>query len=113
MDQNLKKILDIVGNRIRTASSDGEGGLIIETKEDISAIIENNKAQYNQMDQRSRWGDELFDPRNKIASIPLVLFQELNAKGICRGFHIIDQKAMKAWLNDPANQYFRTRPGRV
>jgi hypothetical protein len=30
-----------------------------------------------------------------------------------RGFHIIDQKKFKAWLNDPENRYFRTRPGRI
>ena len=113
MDKDLKKIIDVEGRRIRTAYDDGDGGLIIETKEDITPIIERNKAEYNQYDQRARWGEELFDPKNKVATIPLVLFDELNKQGICRGFHIIDQKRFKAWLNDPENRHFRTRPGRV
>ena len=113
MDKDLKKILDIEGNRIRTAYADGEGGLIIETKEDLTHIIERNKAEYNQFDQTARWGEELFDPKNKVATIPLVLFDELNKQGICRGFHVIDQKRFKDWLNDPDNRHFRTRPGRV
>lgn len=108
----MKKIIDIDGNKIRTAFADGDGGLIIETKEDLTPIIEQNKKEYAQF-KGKKWGEELFDPRNKVASIPLVVFDELNRLGICKGFNVIDQKKMKAWLNDPANQYFRTRPGTV
>jgi hypothetical protein len=38
---------------------------------------------------------------------------DLNVQGIMRGFVVVDQKRMKAFLNDPANRYLRTRPGRV
>ena len=72
----MKKILDVEGRRIRTAYADGDGGLIIETKEDLTPIIERNKAEYAQFDQTSRWGEELFDPKNKVATIPLVLFDD-------------------------------------
>jgi hypothetical protein len=33
---------------------------------------------------------------------------ELKQQGI-----IDDPKALRRWLNDPDNRYFRTRPGRV
>jgi hypothetical protein len=93
---------------VQTAYSDGDGGLLIETKQDISAIIDQNKREYATKDQRSKWGEW-----DKIGSIPLVVFQELNKLGICRGFMVMDQKKMKDWLNDPDNRHFRTRPGRV
>ena len=82
---------------------------VVEARQDISQIIEQNKAMYAQTDEKARWGDGW----SHVAQVPLVVFQELNKKGICRGFHIVDQKAMKAWLNDPDNRYFRVRPGRV
>ena len=81
---------------------------VVETKQDVSQIIEQNKAMYAQTDENTRWGEW-----THIAQIPLSVFQELNQKGICRGFHIADPKAMKAWLNDPDNRHFRVRPGRV
>lgn len=105
----MKKLGQEVENLTqKTYYADGEGGLIIKSDTDVSAIIEANKAQYNATDEKTRWGDW-----TKVASIPLAVFQELNQKGICRGFAVVDQKAMKAWLNDPDNKYFRTRPGRV
>jgi hypothetical protein len=30
-----------------------------------------------------------------------------------RGFAVIDEKRFKAWMNDPENRHFRTRPGKV
>jgi len=90
------------------ATDDGEGGLIITTTQDCTDIVENNKAQYAQTDEKTRYGDWA-----KVASIPLSVFQELNKLGICKGFAVTDQKKFKAWLNDPQNRSFRTRPGRV
>jgi hypothetical protein len=106
----MKQILseDATTGIRQVAQNDGEGGLIIKTEQDIGEYLEANKALYNATDERQKWKD-----LTHVASIPLTVFQELNKKGICRGFAIIDQKAMKAWLNDPENQYFRVRPGRV
>lgn len=106
----MKKILtqDHDIQQVSVAHADGEGGLIIETSQNVTDVIEKNKAEYAATDPRARWGEW-----NKVASIPLVCFQELNEKGICRGFSVIDQKRMKAWLNDPDNRFFRTRPGRL
>lgn len=104
----MKKLLSANAGMVQTAYADGEGGLVIETAQDISDIIESNKASYAQTDERARWGEWA-----KIGSIPLAVIQDLNRKGFLRGFHIIDQKKFKAWLNAPENRYFRTRPGRI
>lgn len=77
---------------------------VIETVVDATAIVEENKAQYNQIDERAGWQGDM----HRVASIPMALYYELKAKGIAD-----DPARMKAWLNDPENRFFRTRPGRV
>jgi hypothetical protein len=37
-----------------------------------------------------------------------MFYMDLKKKGI-----LDDQVALKRWLNDPENRYFRTRPGQV
>jgi len=95
--------------RKSVAHADGDGGLIIETRQDVGGILEANKREYNSHDERARWSDHMFG--NKVASIPLTVIDDLNKKGIMRGFHVLDQKAFTKWLNEPDNRYFRTRPG--
>ena len=97
--------------RDSTVHADGDGGIIIETKQDISAILEQNKKEYNSYDERARWSDHLFG--NKIASIPMTVIDELNKQGIMRGFAVLDEKRFKAWLNERDNRVFRTRTGVV
>ena len=91
--------------------ADGEGGIVIETKQDITGIIEQNKKEYNSFDERAKWSDELFG--NKVASIPFTVIDELNKQGIMRGFDVLDEKRFKAWLNERDNRVFRTRTGVV
>jgi hypothetical protein len=107
----MKKILshDPLTGMTQIAHMPDADTFVVETQQDSTALIEQNKALYNQTDEKARWGDGW----TRIASIPLAVFQELNKRGICRGFHIVDQKAMKAFLNDPENRHFRVRPGRV
>jgi hypothetical protein len=103
----MKKILnyDPVTGIKEIAHTDGET-FVLETQQDVREIVEQNKADYANTDNRAKWGEMAH-----VARIPLAVFQELNKKGICRGFMILDQKAMKAWLNDPENRHFRVRAG--
>ena len=94
--------------RKSTAFADGEGGLIIQTVQDVSGIIEANKREFNSHDERARWSES-----NKVASIPFTVIDDLNKQGIMRGFAVLDQKRFSSWLNDPDNRVFRTRPGVV
>ena len=86
-----------------------DSGYVIETTQDVTDIIERNKQEYN--NSSTKWGEDVFD--NKIASIPMTVVDDLNKKGIMRGFHVLDQKKFFAWLNDPDNRFFRTKQGRI
>jgi hypothetical protein len=74
---------------------------IIQKTQDVSGIIETNKAEFNAAPER--WGEW-----SKVGSIPLSVYYELERKGILQ-----DQKALAKWLNDPDNRAFRTRPGTI
>ena len=87
---------------------DVDGGYVIETKQDITGILESNKAQFNAIDEKAKWGEW-----TKVASIPNVVVDELNKQGIMRGYAVLDEKRFRAFLNNPDNRFFRTRPGQV
>jgi hypothetical protein len=91
--------------------ADGEGGIVIQTRQDVSDIVEQNKKEYNSYDERARWSDQLFG--NKVASIPMTVIDDLNKAGIMRGFAVLDDKRFASWLNDPMNRAWRTRTGVV
>ena len=95
--------------RKSVAHADGEGGLIIQTAQDVSALVEANKKEFNTYDERAKWSDHAFG--NKVASIPLTVIDDLNKQGIMRGFTVLDEKRFRHWLNQRDNQAFRTRPG--
>ncbi len=104
MQQNLQ-------SRQTAVHADGEGGIVIEMRQDVTEIIEQNKKEYNSYDERARWSDQLFG--NKVASIPYSVIDDLNKAGIMRGFAVLDDKRFAAWLNDPMNRAWRTRTGVV
>ncbi len=95
-------------NGKETNFHDVDGNHFIETKQDISAILESNKAQFNAIDERAKWGEW-----TKIASLPNVVIDELNRQGIMRGFAVVDEKRFRTFLNNPDNRFFRTRPGQI
>ena len=81
------------------------GDIGLETKQDVTAVIEGTKGAFNPVDERAPWKGAV----HKVASIPLVIYNEL-AK-ISNNFK--DQRVIRKWLNDRDNSVFRTRPGRV
>ena len=105
----MAKLLEKDDIRQKVAHNTDDGEIVIATEQDVSNIIEQNKKEYNATN--GRWGEDVFD--NKIASIPLTVIDDLNKAGIMRGFHVVDQKKFRAWLNNPDNRFFRTRQGRV
>lgn len=106
----MKKLLsaDAATGKYTVAHHDGDGGLILETKQDVSQIVEANKKMFNEVTSLNRWGD-----LTHVARLPLAVIDDLNKKGIMRGFAVTDETAFKAFLNHPDNRFFRTRPGRV
>lgn len=75
----------------------------IETIQDVEGIVEENKADLNDCTSLDRFGE-----MRRVASIPLTVYMDLQARGI-----IDDQAAMKRWLNDPDNRFFRTFRGKI
>ena len=76
----------------------------IQTQQDVTAIIEENKQEFNMVDERAGWKGEF----HRVASIPMSIYAQLRAEG-----KLDDQEYMKRWLNDPENKFFRVRPGQV
>ncbi len=86
-----------------------EDRLIMENTQDIAPILEANKMFM--CDAGSGYTAGEF---HRVASIPHSLLPELQKRGIMdQGGRIIDQKAMKRFLNDRDNLWLRTRPGEV
>lgn len=81
--------------RTQTVHADGDGGIIIETKQDITEILEVNKVQREADKQRLGFLNEL----HHVARIPNTVIDELNQKGIMRGFAVIDQDRFAQFLN--------------
>lgn len=92
----------------QTIFHDADGNYILEVRQDVSGILEKNKAEFAAIDERAKWGD-----LTKIATLPLAVIDDLNKKGIMRGFAVTDERRFRAFLNDPDNRFFRTRPGEV
>jgi len=101
----MKKFTDDRGKTTSIGLNDKDE-ITVKQEQDVSALIEQNKKEYNNAD--SKWSDELFG--NKVASIPFTAIDKLNKEGIMKGFTVLDQKRFFAWLNNPENLFFRTKP---
>lgn len=76
---------------------------VIETTQDVTAIINQNKRALNEVDRHQPYGEW-----SKVASLPLSVYWDLKKQGI-----VDDKKAFNKWLNDPDNRYYRTRVGKI
>lgn len=85
--------------------NEAEEAAHIETLQDVTEVVEDNKGLYNLHDERAPWKG---DGMHKVASIPLNVYADLQRQGI-----VDDPEAFRRWLNDRDNLVFRTRPGRV
>ena len=82
-------------------------GFLTETRQDITQIIELNKAVVN---DNTGWKGDL----HHVAHIPLSILMQLAQQGIVSvAGQILDDKRYRAWLNDPANDAFRVKRGRI
>jgi hypothetical protein len=95
----MAKILEKDNIRDKVAHNTEDGGLVIETVQDVSSIIEQNKKEYNATN--GRWGEDVFD--NKIASIPLTVIDDLNKANIMRGFHVLTKRNL-SMVKQPRQQ---------
>lgn len=82
----------------------------VEVEQDVSEIIERNKALYAAVDQRARFAGDGF---HMVASIPMVEYFKMRKAGICDHEGYGDTKDLARMLDDRDYLGFRTRPGRL
>jgi hypothetical protein len=95
--------------RQQVVHADGDGGIVIETKQDITEILESNN-QIREAD-KARLGN--LKELHHVARIPFTVIDDLNKKGIMRGFTILDDVAFAKWLNDSDNAHFKVYRGNI
>ena len=105
----MKKFNDSNTNKVTSVGLNDKDEITIQQEQNVDELIESNKKEYNNAE--TKWSDQLFG--NKVASIPFTAIDKLNKQGIMNGFTVLDQKRFFAFLNDPDNLYFRTKPGHL
>jgi hypothetical protein len=94
----------VMGIRRGFTYNHADESFIIDTQQEVTSIIEDNKALSNMIDERANWKGDF----HRVASIPMVKYMELVQKGIAH-----DNKAILRWLDEPEQRYLKTRPGRL
>lgn len=94
---------------------DQTGEFTIHKRQRIDQILRQNEIQRNSVDEKASWKHNgSWDAPVKVAEVPFVVAYGLMQRGILgTDFSIKDRVAYKKWLNDPENEVFRTRPGKV
>jgi len=84
-----------VNFRTSVVHADGDGGIIIETKQDVTDILKEVE-QIREAD-KARTGH--LKDFHHVGKIPFTVIDEMNKKGIMRGFAIIDDAEFAKWMN--------------
>lgn len=69
--------------------------VVIETSQDITNILEQNKVDLEADKARLGFTEDL----HHVARIPNTVIDDLNKMGIMRGFAIVDETSFAKWLN--------------
>lgn len=86
----------------------GDGDVTIHTQQNVTDVISINAEDYK-MRGGSRWNEF----QNHIARISTSVYFDLVKRGIIDEKNDPDGVRFTAWLNDPDNRAWRTRPGKV
>jgi hypothetical protein len=95
--------------RQQIVHADGDGGIIIETKQDITEILESN----NHIREADKARRGHLNDLHHVARIPNTVIDDLNKKGIMRGFVIVDEPAFAQWLNNSDNAQYKVYRGTI
>lgn len=93
--------------RTSVVHADGEGGIIIETKQDVTDILKEVE-QIRDAD-KARTGH--LKDFHHVGKIPFTVIDDMNKKGIMRGFAIIDDAEFAKWMNSAEGQTWKTYRG--
>lgn len=95
--------------RQQVVHADGDGGIIIETKQDITEILESNNL-IREADKARRGH---LNDLHHVARIPFTVIDDLNKRGVMKGFAIVDDVAFASWLNDSDNAQWKVYRGTI
>jgi hypothetical protein len=99
-----------------TIYADGEGGLVIREMQDVQDILELNKAQFAQTDERERW-TPLRDSEQlgrHYARVPMIILSQWQQEAKRRDLSTREtEEFFKKKLDDRDNSMFRTFPGKL
>lgn len=90
----MSKIIFNDGTRVQRFHT-VDDKVVIETSQDISNILEQNKIDLDADKQRTGFLRDM----HHVARIPHTVIDELNKMGVMRGFAIMDDTAFAKWLN--------------
>ena len=110
-DANSKSVV-----KSRMHIDESENKYHFEDVQDVESILELNKKEASLGNLQLRWKGELgkHAGMTKVASIPLIVVQQLAKQGIMTvGGGIKDRKRIKQCLNDPDNKAFKVYQGNV
>ena len=93
--------------RTSVVHADGDGGIIIETKQDVTDILKEVE-QIRDAD-KARTGH--LKDFHHVGKIPFTVIDDMNKKGIMRGFAIIDDAEFAKWMNSAEGSVWRTYRG--
>lgn len=88
------------------------GEIAVTHVEDVGDLLDANKALATHNGKHiGRNKDEW----RHLARIPMSVYMELMRQKVISddGHSVVDQKALRRWLNDPENRYFRTSEGKA
>ena len=93
--------------RTSVVHADGEGGIIIETKQDVTDILK--EVEQIREEDKARTGH--LKDFHHVGKIPFTVIDEMNKKGIMRGFAILDEAEFAKWMNSQEGQIWKTYRG--
>lgn len=80
----------------------------VQTVQDVSEVVKNNKMNFDE-----RHGERFNEFATHVARIPTGIYYDLMRRGIIDEKNDPEGVRLKAWLNDPDNKAWRSRPGRI
>ena|SRR3990167_4377160 len=84
--------------------------LVLQTRQDVTGIVESNQQQRNAQDRHTAWRGKNPIRMTKFASVPAIDVIELVKMGILsKGFKVLDPRRFQRWLN--TREDCKTTPG--
>ncbi len=93
--------------RASVVHADGDGGIIIETKQDVTDIL----TEINEIREADKARTGHLRDFHHVGKIPFTVIDDMNKRGVMKGFTILDDVEFNKWLNSDEGQIWKTYRG--